>query len=298
MYPYEASIYYDVANGYDIVYDPFYTSPYDDLDNYEDVVSRHQHFERFNQVVQPSKKQVPTKKATASSQYGVPYRRSYDPSPYKPRSAGFRRNDLNQNETPMYVRPHLEDPIFLEPTDEDHHEDFDHEYEDMDHLQQVGHNTHHDRHYESEHEMSHHSVGNETPMYVRPFLEDPVFLQPDDDEIELLHPHYAQRTQKKEGGHSVMDSEHQIVEHAALHDLPGDPDLENPDELEEPEYEEVPEWISEHHLILETAANRLPARSFNPNGFRHDGEKCMHNFECISNKCVSWLNKAPVCMPF
>jgi len=24
-------------------------------------------------------------------------------------------------------------------------------------------------------------------MYVRPFLEDPVWLQPDDEEIEMLH---------------------------------------------------------------------------------------------------------------
>jgi len=29
--------------------------------------------------------------------------------------------------------------------------------------------------------------GNETPMYVRPYLEDPVWLQPDDDEMEMLY---------------------------------------------------------------------------------------------------------------
>ena len=29
VYPYQASIYYDVANGYDIVYDPDYESPFD-----------------------------------------------------------------------------------------------------------------------------------------------------------------------------------------------------------------------------------------------------------------------------
>ena len=28
---------------------------------------------------------------------------------------------------------------------------------------------------------------NETPMYVRPYVEDPVWLQPDDDEMGLLH---------------------------------------------------------------------------------------------------------------
>ena len=29
---------------------------------------------------------------------------------------------------------------------------------------------------------------NETPMYVRPYLEDPIFLQPDDSEVAMLHP--------------------------------------------------------------------------------------------------------------
>ena len=29
---------------------------------------------------------------------------------------------------------------------------------------------------------------NETPMYVRPYLEDPIFLQPDDREVAMLHP--------------------------------------------------------------------------------------------------------------
>ena len=33
---------------------------------------------------------------------------------------------------------------------------------------------------------------NETPMYVRPYLEDPIFLQPDDGEVALLHPKLAQ----------------------------------------------------------------------------------------------------------
>ena len=28
-------------------------------------------------------------------------------------------------------------------------------------------------------------------MYVRPYLEDPVFLQPDDSEIALIHPKKA-----------------------------------------------------------------------------------------------------------
>lgn len=193
----------------------------------------------------------------------------------------------------MYVRPHLEDPIFLEPDDEDHHQDMNHEYEEV-HYNDL------DELFESEPELAENGIDNETPMYVRPFLEDPVFLQPDDEEIELLHPDIAQEAEDElaEMGHVLLDSEHHVVAHAALHDLPGDPDLENPDQIEEPEYEEVPEWISEHHLILESAADHIPVRSFNQNGFRHDGEKCMHNFECISNKCVSWLNKAPICMPF
>ena len=37
---------------------------------------------------------------------------------------------------------------------------------------------------------------NETPMYVRPFLEDPIFLQPDDGEVALLHPKAAHEGEK------------------------------------------------------------------------------------------------------
>ena len=53
-------------------------------------------------------------------------------------------------------------------------------------------------------------------MYVRPYLEDPVFLQPDDGEVSLLHPEVAHP--------KVVD--HEGTSH---HDLIGDPDLENPD---------------------------------------------------------------------
>ena len=53
---------------------------------------------------------------------------------------------------------------------------------------------------------------NETPMYVRPYLEDPIFLQPDDDEVSLLHPDLAH-----------ADDHHDYDE---SHDLVGDPDLE------------------------------------------------------------------------
>ena len=28
-------------------------------------------------------------------------------------------------------------------------------------------------------------------MYVRPYIEDPVFLQPDDGEVEMLNPDFA-----------------------------------------------------------------------------------------------------------
>ena len=69
-----------------------------------------------------------------------------------------------------------------------------------------GFDIYYDPHYEPAHDYSHYdrmylgedfrSSGeawddgfrsNETPMYVRPYLEDPVWLEPDDDEIALLH---------------------------------------------------------------------------------------------------------------
>lgn len=121
-------------------------------------------------------------------------------------------------------------------------------------------------------------------MYVRPYLEDPIFLQPDDGEVSLLHP---ELTHPK-----IMDhKEHQE------HDLIGDPDLENPEHSNDGYFEE-PAWIRDHRNTLKRTANMTSKEAANPNGFRHTGEKCNHNFECISGKCLSWLNKAPVCMPF
>ena len=120
-------------------------------------------------------------------------------------------------------------------------------------------------------------------MYVRPYLEDPVFLQPDDGEVSLLHPELSHP--------KVMD--HEGKSH---HDLIGDPDLENPDSGDE--LADEPKWITEHRNTLKRTANLTSREASNPNGFRHTGEKCSHNFECISGKCLSWLNKAPVCMPF
>ena len=66
----------------------------------------------------------------------------------------------------MYVRPYLEDPVFLQPDDGEI--ELLHAQEDK--------------------------KSNETPMYVRPYLEDPVFLQPDDEEIEMLHEHEVVHT--------------------------------------------------------------------------------------------------------
>ena len=114
---------------------------------------------------------------------------------------------------------------------------------------------------------------NETPMYVRPYLEDPIFLQPDDGEVSLLHPELT----------------HPKVPAAkGQHDLQGDPDLENPGSNSE-----EPRWITDHRNTLKRTANMTSGDATNPNGFRHMGEKCNHNFECISGKCMSWLNKAP-----
>ena len=124
-------------------------------------------------------------------------------------------------------------------------------------------------------------------MYVRPYLEDPIFLQPDDEEAELLHPHYADEH------HTATDKYTK-----PLHDLPGDPDLENPDSGDEHETEQEPQWIAEHRNTLARTAALTSNEGVNPNGFRKQGEHCNHNFECISGKCLSFMNKAPACMPF
>lgn len=58
-----------------------------------------------------------------------------------------------ENEVPMYVRPYMEDPVWMQPDD-------------------------------SEVDLTYHNaLENEVPMYVRPYLEDPIFLQPDDGEV-------------------------------------------------------------------------------------------------------------------
>lgn len=62
-------------------------------------------------------------------------------------------------------------------------------------------------------------------MYVRPYIEDPVWLQPDDEEMQQL---YGSETKK---------GDKRITPHAH-HDLPGDPDLENPDDEELEDYED------------------------------------------------------------
>lgn len=64
-------------------------------------------------VAKDAKKSKPTvlkKQKKQDKQYGAPLRRPEDRSPYVPRSH-------RQNETPMYTRPFLEDPIYLQPDD-------------------------------------------------------------------------------------------------------------------------------------------------------------------------------------
>lgn len=223
MYPYETSIYYDARNNYDIVYDPYYEPAYDtshydrmflDGDDHED-----DYYYEPNAAPPTKTKQQPV----AQEPY-VPFRRSRHTEPYKPRQ---RRNDMSLNEMTV----------------------------------------------------------NETPMYVRPYLEDPIFLQPDDDEVSMLH--------HLEAHHA--DEHYHETHH---HDLPGDPDLENPSRDEVEQHEEEPAFIAEHRNILERTREIVNGPKVNPNGFRKTGEPCNHNFECISNKCVSFLNKAPACMPF
>ena len=74
-------------------------------------------------------------------------------------------------------------------------------------------------------------------MYVRPYLEDPVWLQPDDHEMELLHG--LQDPQLSKGATDQYSQQH----HQYEHDLPGDPDLENPQDEEIEEYEAADDHI-------------------------------------------------------
>ena len=50
-------------------------------------------------------------------------------------------------------------------------------------------------------------------MYVRPYLEDPIFLQPDDGEVSLLHPDLSKEISEK------------TKPYVSHHDLIMDPDL-------------------------------------------------------------------------
>ena len=131
-------------------------------------------------------------------------------------------------------------------------------------------------------------------MYVRPYLEDPIFLQPDDEEFTQLHPH-ADDHHLGTDHHAVVDDKQKHHE-KKLHDLPGDPDLENPSGDEGSDDEE-PAWIAEHRNVLDRTSEMKANQTQNPNGFRKQGEKCNHNFECISNSCVSFLDRHSVCMP-
>lgn len=149
VYPYEASIFYDAANNYDIYYDPHYQSPFEQYDLDKMMTEREeQYFANAVKKEKTSKKKQ--QQEPKKEHYGVPFRREADKSPYEPRST--RRNAI-----------------------------FD----------------------------------NETPMYVRPYLEDPIFLQPDDGEVSLLHPDLAHPTEHQAG-------------HDKQHDLQGDPSLESP----------------------------------------------------------------------
>lgn len=61
--------------------------------------------------------------------------------------------------------------------------------------------------------------------------------------------------------------------------------MENPDDEDLEDYEDLDEEVEESHNESE-------------NGFRKDREACNHNFECISGKCVSFMGKHSICMPF
>ena len=183
MYPNEAHIFMDVKNGYDIYYDPHYEPAHD-----------YSHYDRMY--------------------LGEHY-----------------AHDYRANETPMYVRPYLEDPIWLEPDDDEiallHNKKTSSKHKDHHYFHDLPGDPDLENPDDEEHDdyddyiIDAHHRRNETPMYVRPYLEDPVWLQPDDDEMQQLHPSKAAKATHGRSHHHLM------------HDLHGDPDLENPDDEED-----------------------------------------------------------------
>ena len=80
-------------------------------------------------------------------------------------------------------------------------------------------------------------------MYVRPYLEDPLFLQPDDGEISLIHPDLAKASSKAK------------APPASHHDLISDPDLENDgqNKIDSDMLPNVPGWIVDfRHNLMRT----------------------------------------------
>ena len=266
------------------------------------------------------------KRKTRKDPDHAPMTRSGNANPQPPRMA------KRKNETPMYVRPYLEDPVWLQPDDDEmemlydqelakqtksdkktlpekppkhweHHYlhdlpgDPDLENPDAEHFEQyddpdmeidtrqndfIDKPEYKDLHNHKRNEL----INNETPMYVRPYLEDPVWLQPDDDEMEMLYDQeFAKQAKLKDGEKTLPQKPPKHWEHHYLHDLPGDPDLENPDAQTFEQYDDP-------DMEVDTRSNEAP------NGFRKTGEACNHNFECISGKCVSFMSKHAVCMPF
>ena len=61
MYPYTADIFYDVANGFDIYYDPLYESPYDLDSHHYDHHDGHYNGQSTEDQ-QPAKKEKSKKK--------------------------------------------------------------------------------------------------------------------------------------------------------------------------------------------------------------------------------------------
>ena len=83
-------------------------------------------------------------------------------------------------------------------------------------------------------------------MYVRPYLEDPIWLQPDDDEMEMLYDQELEKQAKADEKDKTLPPKPPTHwEHHFHHDLPGDPDLENPDEA--PEYDDPEMDIDTYH---------------------------------------------------
>lgn len=255
LYPHKGSILWDVGKGYDIYYDPQYESIYDlPHDRY---TAEHRHF-----------------RTAYDLEHELRDRRAEAAPARKAKKSRQRSNAAAFNETPMYVRPYLEDPVFLEPDEVPDH-----------HATQLFYD-------------GYMNTINETPMYVRPYVEDPIFLQPDDDDFEVQIPqaHFdiieKRLKAQDEAAKAKLEAEKAAAAKAeAASKAEAEPAAKATPSKGLKPASVKPVIVKPHHMEMQHAANA-------PNGYLHSGESCTHNWQCLSGKCISWLHKEPTCMPF